>query len=215
MTAQDSKREAVFEAAADVFSTYGFRRTAMSDIAKAAGMSRPALYLMFTNKESLFRELAAFRQNQAIDEAIIRLARDEPLPARFIGAILTYEKVFYEPVAQSPHGAELIDINQSIAADSMKVGRDRLLGRLAAALEEAEVRGEATFAHILLTPRAYVELFMASINGVKKAATSNKDFRRRLRQMGVIFMASIAASFDRPEGAPRREAGRADEREDE
>ena len=192
MTAIDKKREAVFEAAAEVFSKYGFRRTAMGDIAEAVGISRPALYLMFDNKESLFRELASYRQNQAIDEAIVSLARDESVSERFIGAVLTYEKVFYEPVAQSPHGAELMDINQSIAADAMKVGRARLLDRLAEALEQAEARGDVRFAHIELKPREYVELFMASIGGVKKTATSNKDFRRRLRQMGVIFMASIA-----------------------
>ena len=194
MTAQDKKREAVFEAAAGIFSKYGFRRTSMSDIAEAVGISRPALYLMFDNKESLFRELAAFRQNQAIDEAIVGLGGEEPLSERFIGAVLTYERVFYEPVAQSPHGAELMDINQSIAADAMKVGRDRLVGHLAVAVEEAEARGEVTLGPIQLTPRAYVELFMASINGVKKTATSNKDFRRRLRQMGTIFMASIVAN---------------------
>ena len=45
------KREAVFGVAADVFAQYGVRRTAMNDIAQAAGISRPALYLMVENKE--------------------------------------------------------------------------------------------------------------------------------------------------------------------
>ncbi len=63
-----AKREAVYEAAATVFAQYGFRRTTMNDIAQAAGISRPALYLMFANKENLFQGLAAFRLDQAIEQ---------------------------------------------------------------------------------------------------------------------------------------------------
>ena len=50
-----AKRDAVYDAASAVFAQYGFRRTTMNDIAKSAGISRPALYLMFENKEDLFQ----------------------------------------------------------------------------------------------------------------------------------------------------------------
>ena len=64
-----AKQTAVFDAAADVFAQYGFKRTTMNDIAVATGISRPALYLMFDNKEHLFRELAAYRLNLALKAA--------------------------------------------------------------------------------------------------------------------------------------------------
>jgi AcrR family transcriptional regulator len=44
----------IVEAATSVFLRYGFRRTTMGDIAGAAGISRPALYLRFCNKEKVF-----------------------------------------------------------------------------------------------------------------------------------------------------------------
>jgi AcrR family transcriptional regulator len=44
----------IIEAATSVFLRYGFRRTTMGDIAEAAGISRPALYLRFCNKEKVF-----------------------------------------------------------------------------------------------------------------------------------------------------------------
>ena len=75
----EEKREAVFEAASEVFSRYGFRRTSMNDIAEAAGISRPALYLMFDNKEDLFRQLANDRQTKAIDAAADLLSGDSPV----------------------------------------------------------------------------------------------------------------------------------------
>ena len=49
-----AKRERVADAALIVFQRYGFARTTMSDIAEAVGMSRPALYLLFPNKEEIF-----------------------------------------------------------------------------------------------------------------------------------------------------------------
>lgn len=44
-------------AAFETFRAYGFRRTSMEDIAKAAGMSRAALYLHFRNKEDIQRSM--------------------------------------------------------------------------------------------------------------------------------------------------------------
>lgn len=44
----------IIEAATSVFIRYGFRRTTMGDLAEAAGVSRPALYLRFCNKEKIF-----------------------------------------------------------------------------------------------------------------------------------------------------------------
>ncbi|RAO58827.1 hypothetical protein ONO86_00149 [Micromonospora noduli] len=55
MDAEDPKRTAVLAAAVAVFGRYGFQKTSMEAVAKAAGISRPGLYLMFPNKEQLYR----------------------------------------------------------------------------------------------------------------------------------------------------------------
>ena len=49
------RHRAVLHAAFNTFVSYGFKRTTMADIADAAGMSRPALYLLFKNKTDIFR----------------------------------------------------------------------------------------------------------------------------------------------------------------
>ena len=51
----DPKRRAVLAAALGVFGRYGFQKTSMEAVAKAAGISRPGLYLLFPNKEQLYR----------------------------------------------------------------------------------------------------------------------------------------------------------------
>ncbi len=191
----DQKREAVFEAAAEVFSQYGFRRTSMNDIAEAAGVSRPALYLMFENKEDIFRQLATYRQTQAIDAAVSVLGGDAPISKRVAQAILAYERIFYEPVAGSPHGAEFMDLDPSVAYGDMAKGRDRLVGHIAEAIERARQSGEVMFASEGMQPLAFTDLLMLSINGMKKSATSIEDFRRKISDVTAIFMTSIAGSL--------------------
>lgn len=51
---KQTKRNRAIEAAADLFLRHGFARTTMGDIAQAAEMSRPALYLIFPGKEEVF-----------------------------------------------------------------------------------------------------------------------------------------------------------------
>jgi len=191
---KNQKREAVLEAAADVFAQYGFRRTSMNDIAQAAGISRPALYLMFENKEDLFRGTVLFRQSQGIDKAIFTLARAGSIAERFNAAILAFEKVFYEPVAQSPHGAELMDASISIAADLMKKGQDRLEKSLARALEEAISSKEVEFTGMSMTPLAFTRLLVSSVSGLKKHATSAKGLRRQISEVTGVFFKGIQAS---------------------
>lgn len=54
---QREKREAILQAALEVFSTYGFRGSSIDQVAEAAGMSKPNLLYYFPTKESMHREL--------------------------------------------------------------------------------------------------------------------------------------------------------------
>ena len=42
-----------------VFLAYGYSRVTMDDIARAAEVSRPALYLLFRNKADIYRAIGA------------------------------------------------------------------------------------------------------------------------------------------------------------
>ena len=54
---QAEKRDAILEAALDVFSTHGFRGATIDQIAAAAGMSKPNLLYYFRGKEDIFTTL--------------------------------------------------------------------------------------------------------------------------------------------------------------
>ncbi|MFZ9026694.1 MAG: TetR/AcrR family transcriptional regulator [Pseudohongiellaceae bacterium] len=187
-----AKRDAVYDAASVVFAQYGFRRTTMNDIAKSAGISRPALYLMFENKEDLFQGLAAHRLDQAIDSALSVLQGNGKIADRFLESLLVFEQIFYEPIADSPHGTELMDISLSLASEIMTKKLARFHAALTKSLSEAEARGQITFARTPMKPRAFVELLFTALNGVKKRALNTAEFRKLVRQLTEIFLLSIA-----------------------
>jgi AcrR family transcriptional regulator len=65
-----SKRQRAVEAGARVFLRFGYARTTMGDIAQAADMSRPALYLLFCSKEEVFEAVV----DQWIKDSLVRIA---------------------------------------------------------------------------------------------------------------------------------------------
>src|SRR6267154_1405255 len=83
----DSRREALLEAAVGVFARYGFRKTSMDEVARAAGVSRQGLYLLFADKEELFRKALTYKLARQLSAAVIALSSTgDPLEARLIAA---------------------------------------------------------------------------------------------------------------------------------
>src|SRR5271156_2428383 len=83
----DTRQEVVLEAAVGVFARYGFRKTSMDEVARAAGVSRQGLYLLFADKETLFRQAVTFKLNRQLRAAIAELSKDQTsLEARLIAA---------------------------------------------------------------------------------------------------------------------------------
>lgn len=71
-------RERILYAANDLFGHQGFSRVSMRAVAGAAGVTKPALYYYFKDKESLFEEcLVEFNEHM---EATMRAATTRPGP---------------------------------------------------------------------------------------------------------------------------------------
>lgn len=87
--AQAVDPEQILLAAREVLATSGSRRLSLSDVARAAGVSRPTLYKWFPTKDALLKEFSDYEQ-RTFDEGLVAathgLAGDERLDAmlRFI-----------------------------------------------------------------------------------------------------------------------------------
>ncbi|HUN35030.1 MAG TPA: helix-turn-helix domain-containing protein [Trebonia sp.] len=97
--ADGGRRELVLAAALGTFARYGYQKTSMEDVARAAAISRPGLYLMFGSKQELFTAAVTLALNQGLAAAsevltdTTRPLRDRLLDAfdwwtgRYIGAM--------------------------------------------------------------------------------------------------------------------------------
>ena len=56
-TKSETRKQAILQAAAEVFREFGFERSSIADICERVGCSKPTLYNYFTSKEELFSEV--------------------------------------------------------------------------------------------------------------------------------------------------------------
>lgn len=192
---RDGRRRRVLEAALAAFGLYGFRRTSMADIAKAAGISRPALYLQFRNKEDIFRSLSAALQAQANRAAAEGLLAEAPFEQRLAAGLLGRERVLLDILAESPHAAELLDVNDSLADDVTRTATAGFREQIAAALAAAEQAGEIRLMRLGLTAARVAEILVAGLSGMKQPAEAQAATEARIRDLVTLAAAALLRDY--------------------
>jgi AcrR family transcriptional regulator len=116
MRKTDGKRDTIRAAAYAVMLRYGYDRMTLDDVAKEAGISRPAIYVHYKNKADLFRDViqslsdtclgnaAAFNKSASVSEKLMHII--------IHGIIEPWEGVLH-----SPHHKELMNLKSGIASD--------------------------------------------------------------------------------------------------
>ncbi|MFZ0548426.1 MAG: TetR/AcrR family transcriptional regulator [Candidatus Promineifilaceae bacterium] len=86
MTKSDNeeREQRILDSAAELFIHYGFDKTTVSDIARAAGISKGAIYLHFESKESLLEALVV-RELQIYAERWLALIEADPMGGTIAG----------------------------------------------------------------------------------------------------------------------------------
>ncbi len=109
-TAKSPKEERAVEGAAEVFTRYGYARTTMADIAAKAGMSRPALYLLFADKDAVFARVIEQMDDRKLREIGAALAGLGTLEEKLLHACLDWGLHGVELAAVHPDAADLFDL---------------------------------------------------------------------------------------------------------
>lgn len=165
------KRQHVIEKAQEVFRRYGYARTTMADLATAAGLSRPALYLIFPNKQEVFNATVKWVSDSSL-QAIREEAREEwSLEKKLLHTLEMSVAQAYDRVKADPDAEDLLSFNYE--AHNIEPSLANLQGFLAELLLEAVNRSELT-----ATPRDVARMLLASMRGFKVVATDGQDLRR-------------------------------------
>lgn len=190
---QDPRRKAILKAAFEAFSSYGFRRTSMEDIARAASMSRAALYLHYRNKEDIFRSLTQFYYDDAVAQVQGVLALDLPADLALEQAFAAQAGQIFEALLSSPHGDELLDTKYASSADIAQAGEARLVAVYAAWLQAAAVKGQITLAVSGGDAAALASTMLAALHGLKAPRPSPEHYRASSALLARVFARAITA----------------------
>lgn len=183
---QDAKDTRILEAAADVFMRYGFRRTTMGDLAQAAGVSRPALYLRYCNKEQIFTAVCRRFSAQILEE----IRQGVAVQGDLLGQLrFAFELWLVRPfilMAQTPDARDLADCALGFAREAVDEGYAAFEAELLRLLEADPGRvtglGPAETAHILAS----------TARGFKGTARSVEELRALVEGLLKLLAAGLA-----------------------
>ncbi len=176
----DTRQQAILQAASKAFATYGFRKTSMNDIALGAGMSRPAVYLHYRNKEAIFRSLVQAYYDTAATAVAQALNTPGDAAEVLAAAFMAQVGEMMEAMLNSPHGMELLDAGAATASDIKETGEARLTALYADWLRDQAGRGT-----IQLTQSAerVAATITAALKGIK---TDGSDIDTIKSRIGVL-----------------------------
>lgn len=181
---RDVRIEQIRRAAVDVFGARGFRGTSMAAIADAVGISRPALYQYFENREDVFRAAMELLLEESADRALAALDAADGVAAALSGWLRSAHLEGYVSLAGQPHAAELLEAHHAFSRDIA----DRASARMRAGLEAylsalpgvgaSEVEGA-------------LELLMLAPAGLKSDGPSPQLYGERLDHLAAAIAATL------------------------
>jgi len=207
MSRRSEKELRIVAAAFERFARYGFRRTSLGDIAREAGISRPAGYLHFPNKQAIFRAAASVMHERALRaaaSAALAPGRIETRIARILEAKLGS---FFEIAHGSAHVGEILDENSRLCGDISEAARRRYLRILRNVIAAAARRGELSPGRAGLSTAAAAELIVDSAKGLETAGAATLTpvaYRRRVARLVSVLVRGMGGAARKPALARRR-----------
>ena len=190
----DSKSSTIISAALQTFLNYGFRRATMSDIAQAAGMSRPALYLVYKNKQDIFRAcLVAMTDDlsRKLQELLDKPGRTEERAWRI------FEVGIIEPhrmIGMTPHGQELFDLKSEFAGDLFSNWMKVVENAFVRVFDEDLASGQIDLSANDLTPSEIAGLIVSATEGIKLRMTSIEALSQQLGALTKLVIRPLVVA---------------------
>ncbi|MEB4613625.1 TetR/AcrR family transcriptional regulator [Leucobacter sp. M11] len=186
--APTAKAAAVLRAARPAFASHGYAKTTMQDIASAAGISRASLYLLFANKEELFRAGSVEAHRAVLADVDRALSGSAPALERIRDALLAYASELLADFAKSPHRDELFRAGKTLTGDLVHRVTAGMLERIEATLLAAERGGEISLA--AGPPAARVaRIALAAVDGTKQLG-EQADLRQGIDDLIALLRAA-------------------------
>ncbi|CAB3775545.1 hypothetical protein LMG28614_00013 [Paraburkholderia ultramafica] len=176
------RRDQVVQAAIDVFLRYGYARTTMTDIAQAAGLSRPTLYLAFPDKDAIFHAVVDAMVADKLNEIRQRLPRYRGFEAKLRFACEAWGAEGFELVQAHPDAKDMFDLGFASVCNGYSAFGDLLVDIISAPLAEADLDIEAT---------DLARAIVFAIKGFKDVARDGAEVRRMIGVQVAVIAAAV------------------------
>lgn len=183
----------ILDAALPVFVRFGFRKTSMADIARAAGISRASLYLSFNSKEELFRAGSIRAHARTLDEVAAVLAGQGSALDRIEMAIAVFQRELIAPFGGSADAEELFAANMALAADITLDARTKLLSMLTRTLVAAAESDEIDLEPLQAPPAQLANIIVAAIDGIKHAQGDGSSLENDTRLFMRLLRVAVTS----------------------
>jgi len=169
----------IIEAATSVFLRYGFRRTTMGDLAEAAGISRPSLYLRFCNKEKLFETVLKDVATRTLDEIRAGLAEHEAPKDQLCFAFECWAVKPFKLMQGSPDARDLASCSLAFAEpvkSQSTVAFEALLATILQRLPAFQGQTEAALGRV-------AHVLTLAVHGFKAEAKAPEELRGMIKTL--------------------------------
>jgi len=179
-----ARRDAVVAAATDVFLRYGYARTTMADLAGAAQLSRPALYILFADKDEIFAAVIRRLNGQMLDELRAALAKLRTLDGKLHRCCEEWGAHGLELMERHPDAKDLFDLALPIVREMYELFVDFVAELLAEPVAASRSKASA---------REIARNLVYSCRGLKEAAKDSAHLRRLIRLQVDLVLAALGA----------------------
>jgi TetR/AcrR family transcriptional regulator, mexJK operon transcriptional repressor len=188
------KRSAILDAATELFLTREYAGTSMEDIASAAAVSKQTVYKHFTDKETLFREVALGSVEpvgSAFRVEVTATAEADDVPAALQALARTYTDAVMSPMLLRRRQLVLREAGRfpDLAHKYHETGPRRAIAGLSTAFARLADRGEL----MIKDPRVAATQFAFLVIGepLDTAMFRGVDRRRTPRELHALADAGV------------------------
>jgi AcrR family transcriptional regulator len=186
---QNEKESRVLTAAMTVFLRHGYRRVTMQDIAEEAGISRPALYLIYPNKEEIFKATARRLADESLAGIRDGLKRFPSVEGKLNFAFELWTVHAFELMRASPDAGDVIDCTHGFARETVAAIDREFESMLLDILEPLKQHGKVHKPVIPLSQVAH--LLAASAHGYKESAATAPELRSMITGLIKLTLAAL------------------------
>jgi AcrR family transcriptional regulator len=189
-----AKANAIVLAGLRLFAQYGYRKTSINDIARAAQVAKRTVYLHFENKAAVFLAILAYLGDQVRQRCAAAERAGGTAVDRLTGLLDAYFGMGFELFSKSEHMPELEETFSKLARSRIGDLNTEYEEQLARFLRSLEKTGLVAGPPQGLTVEQIVHILIQAAEGAKhdtKVQGDRKALERRLRELATLTIAAM------------------------